>query len=349
MKMIMQKYALLITGILIFANNCFARVGSEAGNGGDMCEDRIESIRSDIKKWIQAGGSAGLSLPSGVSLKNYNEAMLNAIGKATISCTDDKIELGNSEKTCRNFVNSAGVPQIQCNLPRFTDNSESDQYVLVHHEYAGLAGFEVNSGEESHYEISNQIADYLEDQTVKKLSVKRVQATSIDDHPGETAFSNGKKITSLDDFKPGSTWTCQFDEADNQFSLQFVKGSQGQILLHSSMQPDGKVTLVPIGYPATIEQALPGRLFAPPVYLGKTRIGDAWQKNILVVNTVVLRTSIAQPQGVAILVLKVDYTEQVYIGTSSVDSIDTVGDNHWWNADMHRTAYAPCFLADTKK
>jgi hypothetical protein len=44
--------------------------------------------------------------------------------------------------------------------------------VLVHHEYAGLAGFEVNSGEDSIYPISNQIAGYLEDHVVKKLVVR---------------------------------------------------------------------------------------------------------------------------------------------------------------------------------
>jgi hypothetical protein len=49
---------------------------------------------------------------------------------------------------------------------------QSDQYVLIHHEYAGLAGFEVNDGESSQYEISNQISGYLEDQIVKKLVVK---------------------------------------------------------------------------------------------------------------------------------------------------------------------------------
>ncbi len=50
--------------------------------------------------------------------------------------------------------------------------SESDQYVLVHHEYAGLAGIEISKGEDSDYQVSNQISGYLENQVIKKLAVK---------------------------------------------------------------------------------------------------------------------------------------------------------------------------------
>jgi hypothetical protein len=147
-------------------------VGGVDTNGGDMCEDRFKIVRDDLNTWILNGGSQGLKLPSEVTLDRYNLTMLNKISRAKISCTEDVIQIGSAEKTCKNFSDTDGSPHIVCNTRRFLDTSESDQYVLVHHEYAGLAGFEVNEGEGSTYSISNQIAEYLENQTVKKLRVK---------------------------------------------------------------------------------------------------------------------------------------------------------------------------------
>ncbi len=67
----------------------------------------------------------------------------------------------------------AGQPRIECNYKRFNEASESDQYVLVHHEYAGLSGFETNKTDDSDYKISNQLTGFLESQVIKKLSVKK--------------------------------------------------------------------------------------------------------------------------------------------------------------------------------
>jgi hypothetical protein len=80
-----------------------ALASRDVGNGGDICENRFQSVRDDIKSWINNGGSAGLALPSSLSLQQYNSQ-------------------------------------------------------LVHHEYAGLAGVEVNESDESKYSISNQIS-----------------------------------------------------------------------------------------------------------------------------------------------------------------------------------------------
>jgi hypothetical protein len=162
-------YLILLT---LTSVNAFASIGTGMGNGGDICEDRFKSVRDDIASWIIQGGSAGLSLPQPVSVAQYNTAMLGQIANATISCIDDKVMIGDAEKTCKNFVDSSGKSQIACNATRFMATGDSDQYVLVHHEYAGLAGFEVNSGEESQYPISNQLTEYLQDQVIQKLAIK---------------------------------------------------------------------------------------------------------------------------------------------------------------------------------
>ena len=101
--------------------------------------------------------------------------MLMAIAKSKVSCIDTPVSIDTSEKTCKNTIESDGSMQIVCNNQRFMQTSDNDRYVLVHHEYAGLAGFEENSGSESSYGISNQITGFLTEQTVKRLAVKPSQ------------------------------------------------------------------------------------------------------------------------------------------------------------------------------
>lgn len=175
------------------------------GNGGDMCENRFKLISDDIRLWILNLGSAGLKLPVELSYTQYNQGMLQQISSAKVSCTDEKIFIGESEKTCKNYVAKDGKTHINCNVNRFMNTSESDQYILVHHEYAGLAGFEVNTGEDSNYEISNQLSEYLENKLVKKLAVKKPSISSWED-PFDEKSCQGEDI-SLQEvahlFRPG--------------------------------------------------------------------------------------------------------------------------------------------------
>ena len=76
--------------------------GYEVRNGGDPCEMRIQEIRDDIKSWIVKGGSKGLEFPGGMTVSEYNTKMLKEIGSAKISCTDETLEYGETEKTCTN-------------------------------------------------------------------------------------------------------------------------------------------------------------------------------------------------------------------------------------------------------
>jgi hypothetical protein len=147
------------------------------GGGGDLCEDRIKTIRTDIKSWIEKRGSDDLSLPSSMTTSQYSDAMLDAISKAKITCVGpgDKnypVEVQGAAKVCK-FRGSGATSQITCDFNKFQSMTESDQYILIHHEYAGIAGIESPNGAESNYDVSNQITDYLVDQVVKRLAVKR--------------------------------------------------------------------------------------------------------------------------------------------------------------------------------
>jgi hypothetical protein len=156
--------------LLVMSISTSAFAGRES-NGGDACEDRFKIIRDDIQSWILKEGSASLALPKEVSLGQYNVAMLSALAQADISCSDEKIQIGIKEKTCENFRDAAGVAHIKCNRKAFSETDADDQYILVHHEYAGLAGLEVAPDGDSHYTISNQISGFLENQVVRRLVV----------------------------------------------------------------------------------------------------------------------------------------------------------------------------------
>ncbi|WP_413294905.1 ankyrin repeat domain-containing protein [Bdellovibrio sp. HCB185ZH] len=154
--------------------------GQDRGNGGDQCEMRIAVIRADFENWVIKGASASLKLPYGITHEQYARTMLTQMSTATVSCTETVLTVGAAEKTCLNFTDGQGTPRILCNVDRFMNAMASDQYVLIHHEYAGLAGFEVNDGEKSDYRISFQIADYYQARGDSSLQTYPTPKCSLD-------------------------------------------------------------------------------------------------------------------------------------------------------------------------
>lgn len=180
-----RNRTLVFLSVLLLSGAASAQRGSETGNGGDTCENQFKIIRDDLASWITQGGAKNLKLKI-ILPEHYNEIMSAEISKASISCTDEKVIVENSEKTCKNFVDQDGSHKILCNNSRFMMSTDVDRYVLVHHEYAGLAGFEVNNGASSDYTISNQLTGYLEDQLVKKLVVNKIaKALVFETFPSE--------------------------------------------------------------------------------------------------------------------------------------------------------------------
>jgi hypothetical protein len=166
-----------------------AKAAGQDGNGGDICEDRIKTIAQDINSWISLGGAQSLKLPLSVSVEKYNQGMQLEIKNALVACQSEPIKIGESEKACTNFIDKSHVHRIVCNAKRMMETAEADQYVLIHHEFAGLNDFEKNDGERSNYEISNQITGYLEDQVVKKLKVRPL-APQPPDCPRHGCYNN---------------------------------------------------------------------------------------------------------------------------------------------------------------
>lgn len=197
MKFSVSKFAIIAVGV--FLTLPMAHAGNEGKGGGDPCEDRIKTIRDDIQSWIKQSGSKELILSKSMSVEDYDEKMSAQIKKSKIVCVgkDDPgypVTINETPKVCR-FDRNKLASQITCDLMKFENLSESDQYVLIHHEYAGLASIEKPNGDDSNYAVSDQITGFLVNQVVKKLAVKP------------------------NDYKLGGFYNEKFEEQKNKFDF----------------------------------------------------------------------------------------------------------------------------------
>lgn len=184
-------------------------VGGNGSGGGDICENRIKVIRSDLRSWINREGSKNLKLPTGGNSSQYTKLMLDQINQANILCvgsgdSEYPVTVHHRPKVCK-FTNSP-ESRIICDHNKFMSLNENDQYTLIHHEYAGLAGIENPSGADSNYDISNQISAFLVDTTIKQLAIKedtglkrKIICTGLQDYyPTEIILSvQNKKVMTL--------------------------------------------------------------------------------------------------------------------------------------------------------
>lgn len=176
---------LLSAQLFIFSSNALAAKGNGGvigGGGGDATELRVNEVRVDILSWIKKGGAKDLNLPKSISYGQYVDSMTNILQakKVIIEFTEDKVLVNNVEKTCKGFFPEDDKAHIRCNILRFQNTIDSEQYKLIHHEYAGLVNIENNNGAASDYEISSQITDYLSEQKILKLAVKsKIQKCTI--------------------------------------------------------------------------------------------------------------------------------------------------------------------------
>jgi hypothetical protein len=192
---------LALTSCLMLASS-IARAGEGGmdGGGGDLCQERIESIRNDIEKWIVGSnrstptnkyGSAQLDFSqSGTSLDAYNIKMLEVIqatrkdSQRSISCTDDKskVRFEGAEKLCVSYWEGPS-PHMLCYRGTTSGNgvyangimgaSDDEQYFQIHHELAVLAGLEDQKDRSTNYPLSKQISGMLETRQVRMLAIQK--------------------------------------------------------------------------------------------------------------------------------------------------------------------------------
>lgn len=155
------------------------KAGTSDRGGGDSCERRIQEIAQDLSSWIRKGGHEGLKLEQETA-GEYATVMLTLIQKTRITCVapgdaGHPILVNGKPKECINFVES-GISRIVCDREKFSAAAslaeQDEQYRLIHHEYATLAGFERPNEDQSNYRLSNQITGFLKDTVVRRLAVK---------------------------------------------------------------------------------------------------------------------------------------------------------------------------------
>jgi hypothetical protein len=163
----------------------------------------------DLLKWVDEGGPSELSF--GPATQNtttalaYSQKMRPLLqphavlvefistereAQAIIEGDDEHIvRVGGQVKVCRSFpLVREGKPKILCLRDIFPKNKttsgeldvtgSSQQYQLIHHEFAGLAGVESNDGPSSDYHLSSQLTDFLVPEVVLRLSVKKRKTVS---------------------------------------------------------------------------------------------------------------------------------------------------------------------------
>lgn len=225
----------LLTGLFLLSISFSALAWNERGNGGDTCESRILEISKDFERWLIKNQFTPIVLPNSISKIEYKNKMLDAISKSVVSCTKNSLGIGLVEKTCINTTAKDGSSLIECNVDRFNGISSSEQYKLIHHELAGVAGFEVNQNETSDYQISSQISDFLKEEIVLKLGAKPSRKSPFADKCVKV-LAGEKTVTRVVD--PDQIEACS--TIKNEFALDCVRAQR----FSSRLNPEASKILI---------------------------------------------------------------------------------------------------------
>jgi hypothetical protein len=151
----------------------------DRGNGGDPDVGKFRKIGSEIQSWIQGGYANKITLPAGMTLQKYVTAMDAAFNAYHVSFVDRSISVRGVQRMCKNTNDRVNGAQIVCQrsliLRELNANSDGI-YQLIHHEVAGIAGLEVNIGQESDTRLSDQITKKV---VVNRLPVEMGKAPFV--------------------------------------------------------------------------------------------------------------------------------------------------------------------------
>ena len=151
----------------------------EVRNGGG--EDGVfKSIRNEIKVWMdknlreqELGEKLGVNNPSLVHQK-----MVLAIESVAdkVVFTKDLIEIGGSVRICKN---EPTISTITCNVDAWNNSRGDTRYMIVLHEYLGIAGIETNLDEFSQYSISTRILAFVYEKQAFELGMEKNEVRGI--------------------------------------------------------------------------------------------------------------------------------------------------------------------------
>lgn len=215
------------------AQSAILHGGSEGTGGGDICESRIQNILADINQWIHLGGAKQLKLPPNTTLKKYHKNMTKAMQNVKIKCVGEKdkefpVQINGTPKICK-FTSSLNSNQFTCDFIKWNQLNETQQYVLIHHEIAGIAGIEKANLDVSDYQVSKQLEHFLFDQFDKKLAIKSSRTFLCESCSRFVKLKLGKHYYcgEFDPYIVGDA--CQFVGLDYRKNLYFIYDSAHQL------------------------------------------------------------------------------------------------------------------------
>jgi hypothetical protein len=166
---------ILMLLMLVMSASSYAQ--SNHDNGGDEAERRWNSVRDNVKSWIQQGGHLSLKFREEQNSQDYQQKMLNALEVPVefVSASDSSlVEVNGLQKMCRN-VEVEQKMRLRCVTETVLLIKDYEFISIVHHEYAGIAGFETGSATgASDYYYTNQLSASIETQVSYRLVVKPV-------------------------------------------------------------------------------------------------------------------------------------------------------------------------------
>jgi hypothetical protein len=158
-----MKTAKWLVMMSVFASlSAFAQAGNGAGNGGGE-DGNFKNIRDDIQSWMEKNVQTGelsaklkLSFDQGDFYAKF-VAVTAAVGEK-ITFNHEPILFSNNVRVCKN---DPVAHQIQCNIDEWSAVRGDSRYMIVLHEYLGIAGIESNQGDSSTYPVSKNILPFV--------------------------------------------------------------------------------------------------------------------------------------------------------------------------------------------
>ncbi len=166
---------LLLSPIGIHAN---AQVGGSNGGGEDGV---FKSIRYEVDLWMQKNIAVN-QLEKKLELKSISGSNLYAsfaqavrdVGERVVF-TKAEINFGKNSRICKNEDKT-----ITCNVDAWNATRGDTRYMIVLHEYLGVAGIETNvESDYSRYPISSKILGYVKTKEAFELGMSKVAKKTI--------------------------------------------------------------------------------------------------------------------------------------------------------------------------
>src|ERR1044072_7768042 len=163
MKTPIRLAALCVSAFVtvLMSQTVSADFGGANHGGGDSCEDRFKIVRQDLLNWIESGAAEVFTLAGRpqITKDEYIAGIKKQIKEAHIACVSPgdpghPVLVNRKPKECKSEIDSAtGIPQITCDREKFYSSlpdreNNPEQYRIVHHEYATLAGFEIPNADD---------------------------------------------------------------------------------------------------------------------------------------------------------------------------------------------------------